>query len=219
MLQDGEKGVIIQRDQQTYAIAPHIPCGIISPEMLRRIADVAEKYQALALKLTAAERIAIIGLKEEDIDNVWQDLKMEPGFAIGVCIRSVRACLGITFCKKGIQDSLSMGMAMDKAYHGMQLPGKMKIGISGCPNNCADSVVRDIGLQGREDGWRIYVGGSAGLKPRIGQVLIESLDDERAKEVISRVVMVFKSHALPHERIGKLIDRIDFDEFKNLVMK
>ncbi|NQU04279.1 MAG: NAD(P)/FAD-dependent oxidoreductase, partial [Syntrophaceae bacterium] len=103
MLQDGEKGVILQRDKETYAVAPHIPCGVVSPGTLRKLADVAEKYNAPALKLTSAARIAIVGLKEEDIENVWADLGMDKGAATGLCVRNVKACPGTTFCRRGIQ--------------------------------------------------------------------------------------------------------------------
>ena len=114
MMQDGEKGVIIQRDKETYAVAPHIPCGVVSPDTLRKLADVAEKYNVAALKITSAARIAIVGIKEEDVDNVWNDLGMAPGAGVGLCVRSIKACPGTTFCKRGIQDSLSMGMKLCK---------------------------------------------------------------------------------------------------------
>ena len=138
VLQDGDKGVIVQRDKKTYAVAPHVPCGIVSPETLRLIADVSEKYGAQALKITSAARIAIIGIEEEDIDSVWQELGMEQGYAVGLCVRSIKACPGTTFCKKGKQDSLSFGLKLDGKYHGMDLPGKFKLGVSGCANACAD---------------------------------------------------------------------------------
>ncbi|MGD8243132.1 MAG: NAD(P)/FAD-dependent oxidoreductase, partial [Desulfobacterales bacterium] len=139
MLKLGEKGTILQRDKQTYAIAPHIPCGITSPEQLRKIADVAEKYGCQALKLTSAARIAIIGLHEEDIDQVWADLGMVPGHAVGLCVRSIKVCPGTDYCRLGLQDSLTMGMRLDDRYHGMELPNKMKMGVSGCTNNCAEN--------------------------------------------------------------------------------
>ncbi|MBT7170353.1 MAG: NAD(P)/FAD-dependent oxidoreductase, partial [Phycisphaerales bacterium] len=145
MLNDGEKGAILQRDKETYAVAPHIPCGVVAPDTLRKIADAAEKYGAAACKITGAARIAIVGLKEEDIDNVWADLGMSPGAAVGICVRSVKACPGTGFCKRGMQDSLGMGMYMDETYHGMQLPGKLKIGVSGCPHQCAETAIKDIG--------------------------------------------------------------------------
>ena len=172
MLKDGEKGVIIQRDKETYAVAPHVPCGVISPDTLRKMADVAEKYNAAALKITSAARIAIVGLKEEDVDNVWADLGMSPGAAVGLCVRSIKACPGTTFCKRGQEDSLGMGMKLDEIYHGMELPGKLKMGVSGCANQCAETSVKDIGLVGGPKGWKIFVGGCAGNRPRLGSELV-----------------------------------------------
>ena len=114
MLKLGEKGAILQNDKETYAIAPHIPCGVVTPELLRTIADVAEKYHASALKITGATRIAIIGLKEEDLDNVWADLNLDKGAAVGLCVRSIRACPGTLYCRLGKQDALGIGMELDR---------------------------------------------------------------------------------------------------------
>ena len=98
MLKDGDRGVIIQRDKKTYAVAPHVPCGVITPETLRKLADVAEKYKVAALKITSAARIALVGIEEADVDGIWEDLGMEPGGATGLCVRSIKACTGTTFC-------------------------------------------------------------------------------------------------------------------------
>jgi NAD(P)H-nitrite reductase large subunit len=215
MLKDGDKGVIIQRDKQTYAVAPHIPCGVVTPETLRKLADVAEKYNAPAMKITSAARIAIVGLKEEDVDNVWQELGMSKGAAVGLCVRSVKACPGTTFCKRGIRDSLSIGMKLDEKYHGMELPGKLKIGVSGCPNQCAETCIKDIGLVGFAKGWKVLVGGKGGALPKLSQELAKDLDDDQALEFVDRVVTFFKENARPHQRIGLMIDRMGgFEEFK-----
>ena len=139
MLKDGEQGVIIQRDKQTYAVAPHIPCGVVKTDTLRRLADVADKYGLQALKITSAARIAMVGIKEEDVNDIWMELGMSPGSAVGLCVRSIKACPGTTFCKRGLQDSLTLGLKLDEKYHGMQLPGKFKMGVSGCPNQCAET--------------------------------------------------------------------------------
>ena len=105
-----EKGAIVQRDRNTYAVAPHIPGGIIlDPDVLHKIADVAKKYQAQALKLTMAQRIAIVGIKEEDIDKVWEELGMDKGHAIGLCVRSVKICPATHFCKRAQQDGVTLG--------------------------------------------------------------------------------------------------------------
>ena len=97
MLKLGEKGAIPQKDKTTYAIAPHIPCGVVTPDLLRKLADVSEKYNAQAIKITGATRIAIVGLMEDDIDKVWNELELAKGAAVGLCVRSIRACPGTTF--------------------------------------------------------------------------------------------------------------------------
>ena len=218
MLKDGEKGAIIQRDKETYAVAPHLPCGVVTPATLRKLADVAEKYAAAALKLTSAARIAIVGLKEEDLDGVWDDLGMSPGAAVGLCVRSVKACPGTTFCKRGQQDSLSLGMQLDEKYHGMQMPGKLKIGVSGCPNQCAETCIKDVGLVGRRSGWTVLVGGNGGGKPRLAQNLAEELATDDALALVDRVIGFFRENAKPHERIGRMIERIGIDAFRDGIL-
>jgi NAD(P)H-nitrite reductase large subunit len=218
MLQDGEKGVIIQRDKQTYAVAPHIPCGVVSPEVLRKLADVAEKYNAAALKITSAARIAIVGLKEEDVDGVWADLGMPPGAAVGLCVRSVKACPGTTFCKRGQQDSLGLGFNLDEKYHGMEVPGKFKFGVSGCVNQCAETCIKDIGLVGFPKGWRILVGGNGGARPRLSQELARDLTKEQALDLIDRVLEYYKANAAPRQRMGDMIDKMGFDTFSKAVL-
>ncbi len=214
MLKLGEKGAIIQRDKETYAIAPHIPCGVVTPDLLRKLADTAEKYQAQALKITGATRIAIVGLKEEDIDSVWEDLALKPGAAVGLCVRSVRACPGTTFCKIGQQDALGMGMKLDERYHGLELPGKFKMAVSGCNLNCAEGWVRDVGLYGKAKGWTLTIGGNVGAAPRIGQELLSDLEDEQALSAVETVVNYYKENAKKGERLGKMIDRMGFDAVK-----
>ncbi len=218
MLNDGDKGVILQRDKETYAVAPHLPCGVVSPDQLRRLADVAEKYNAAALKLTSAARIAIVGLKEEDVDGAWADLGMNAGAAVGLCVRSVKACPGTTFCKRGQRDSLGMGMYFDEVYHGMELPGKLKMGVSGCANQCAETRIKDIGLVGKTNGWDVYVGGCAGGRPRLGDLLCTGVSDEDAKALVERIVAFFKENAKPRERMGKMIERIGLEALQEAVV-
>jgi NAD(P)H-nitrite reductase large subunit len=218
MLNDGEKGVIIQRDKQTYAVAPHIPCGVVSGDTLRKLADVSERYEAKALKITSASRIAIVGINEKDVDAVWSELGMSPGFAVGLCVRSVKACPGNTFCKRGTQDSLSLGLKFDEKYHGLQLPGKFKIGISGCPNQCAETCIKDIGLVGMPKGWRLLVGGNGGAKPRLSKELTKNINTEEAIEFVEKIIEYYKSNARPHQRLGAMIEKMDFDKFKSAVL-
>lgn len=218
MLEDGEKGVIIQRDKQSFAVAPHIPCGVVQPQTLRRLADIAEKYRAQALKIISASRIAIVGIDEKDVDALWAELGMSPGFAVGLCVRSVKACLGTTFCKRGLQDSLGVGLKLDAKYHGMQMPGRFKIGVSGCPNQCAETCIKDIGLVGMPKGWRVLVGGNGGAKARLSVELAKNLSTEQALELIDGIIEHYKSNAKPHQRLGTLIEKTGFEQFKSAVL-
>jgi NAD(P)H-nitrite reductase large subunit len=217
MLKLGEKGAIAQKGNETYAIAPHIPCGVVTPSLLRTLADVSEKYGAKALKITGATRIAVVGIKESDIDDVWRELGMATGHAVGLCVRSVRACPGTTYCKLGKQDALGMGMKLDEIYHGMQLPGKFKMAVSGCKLNCAESWVRDIGLYGAADGWVLLAGGNVGANPRIAQELLSDLSDDQALAGIEKVVTFYRENAKKGERLGKMIDRIGLDPLLGVV--
>lgn len=217
-LKDGDKGVVLQRDKETYAIAPHLACGVVTPAQLRKLADVAEKYNAAALKVTSAARIAVVGIKEADIDAIWHDLGIPPGHAVGMCVRSIKACPGTAFCRLGQQDSLGMGMKLDEIYHGMDLPSKTKIGVSGCRNQCAENCIKDIGLYGKKDGWVLTVGGKGTGKPRLADTLVEDIDSEQALELIEKVVSYYKENAKKAERIGAMIDRLGLDALKTAVL-
>ena len=208
-----DKGAVLQRDKKTYAIAPHVPAGLITSDQLRKLADVADKYNAKAIKITAAQRIALVGLEENDIDSAWQDLGMKPGAAIGLCVRSIKTCPGTSFCKRGFKDSVSIGLKLDDRYHGMNLPNKLKIGVSGCPNSCADNHTRDIGLMRTPKGWTVFVGGKGGTIPRLGDRLVMGIPDEKVLDLVDDIVTLYSDNANNKERLGAYIDRVGFEEF------
>lgn len=212
-----EKGAILQQDKETYAVAPHIPGGLTSANQLRKIADVADKYNAQALKLTSAQRIAIVGLQEEQLDEIWADLDEPAGAAIGMCVRSIKICPGTTFCKRGQQDSVTVGLEMDSQYHGMQLPWKFKMGVSGCANDCSEVCIKDVGLIGTPKGWSVRVGGNGGAAPRLSFLLVDKLDKEQATALVEHVVNWFIKND-QKGRLGKFIDKMGFDAFKEDVL-
>jgi NAD(P)H-nitrite reductase large subunit len=214
MLKLGEKGAILQRDKQTYAVAPHIPCGVVTPDLLRRIADVSDKYNAQAIKITGAARIAIIGIQEEDVDAVWQEIQLDKGAAVGLCVRSIRSCPGTTYCRLGKQDALGMGMALDKRYHAKDLPGKFKMAVSGCHLSCSESWVRDIGLIGLKDGWQVVIGGNVGAEPRIAQAVAAGLDDDGTLKAVEKIIQCYQASAKKGERLGRTIERMGLEPFK-----
>ncbi len=216
MLKLGEKGAIPQSVEGEYAIAPHIPCGFVTPDLLRKIADVSDKYNAKVLKITGATRIAIVGLNEDDIDSVWEDLGLDKGAAVGLCVRSIRACPGLT-CKLGKQDAVKMGLTLDEKYHAYELPGKFKMAVSGCKLSCAESWVRDIGLIGDKSGWNLTIGGNVGAQPRIGKQLISGLNDGQVLKAIENTLTCYKENAKKNERLGKTIERVGLEPFEKAV--
>jgi NAD(P)H-nitrite reductase large subunit len=216
MLKDGEKGVIRQKgkDDPTYAIAPHLPCGIVQPAQLRTLADVAEKHQISNLKITSAARIALIGIKEDQVDDVWKDLGLDPGHAVGLCVRSIKVCPGTTFCRLGKQDSLKMGMELDRMYHGMVLPSKMKMAVSGCKIQCAENCIKDLSLYGTQNGWTVCIGGNGSARPRLADVLVEGLSSQDARQMLEDAIAYYKEHS-KRERMGRMVERIGLDKIKS----
>jgi NAD(P)H-nitrite reductase large subunit len=212
-----EKGAIVQRDKETYAIAPHIPGGIMDVSTLRKIADVAEKYNAAVVKITSAQRMAIVGIKETDIDDIWKDLGIPAGAAIGLCVRSIKICPGTTFCKRGQQDSVGVGLKLDEKYHGMELPTKLKMGVSGCQNTCAESSIKDIGLIGTSKGWKLLAGGSSGIKPRLADLIAEELDNDDALKLVENIINFIKENG-QRKRLGWVIEEMGLEKFKSKVL-
>lgn len=211
-----EKGAIVQRDRQTFAIVPHTPAGLITSTQLRKIADLADKYQVSTIKLTSAQRLALIGLKEEDIDAAWQELAEPIGYTTGLCVRSVKICPGIECCKRGLQDSVAVGLELDKRFHGRPLPWKMKLGVSGCPNDCGETCIKDIGLIGTPRGWHLMVGGNGGSQPRLSQRLLEHIpDDQQALAAVGRLIDWFAA-AERKCRLGKLLQDMDIEELRRV---
>ncbi len=211
-----EKGALIQRDRETYAIVPDIKGGLCTPEILRKIADIGEKYELAAIKLTSAARIALVGIKEEDIDPIWEELGMKSANPVGLCVRSVKLCPGTTFCTLGQQDAVGVGIKLDEMYCGMELPSKFKMGVSGCLNCCSESYIKDLGLIGTKKGWKVVVGGNAASKPSLAQPVAEGLTDEEAMATVDKIMNWYKDYPKRH-RLNKVIDDIGLDQFKKEV--
>jgi NAD(P)H-nitrite reductase large subunit len=212
-----EKGAAVQRDMETYAVNPYIPGGLVEPDTLRKIADVAEKYDAKALKLSSEHRITIFGIPFEDVDNIWNDLDMRPGGLSGKIVRPVKFCIGASCCKMGKQKTHEIGLEIDQQFMGTKTPDKMKIAVSGCGNSCAEPAVRDIGLIGTKNGWNVLVGGTAGIRPRIGDLMAENLSDEEVLELMDNIISYYKENE-EVLRLGRFIDQLGFEKFKEEVL-
>lgn len=212
-----EKGASIQRDMETFAIIPYFQAGMIDPPTLHKIANIAEKYDVKMIKTTSEGRISLYGIKENDLNKIWEDLGMKPGGHMGSCVRPVKNCIGNVSCKNGLQNSIEMSREIDELYLGIKTPRKLKIAVSGCPNSCAESYVRDIGVIGTGKGWNLFVGGTCGLKPRIGKLLAKNLSDDDLFRLIGKIIDYYKDHGM-EKRVGAFIDEIGFETFSREIL-
>lgn len=211
------KGAIVQRDLETFSISPHIPGGFADPALLRKIADVAEKYGAKFVKLTGAQRIAIIGIQEEDLDNAWAEFT-DSSKAIGLTIRSIQMCPGTRACKKAKQDSPGLGFSLDKEFYGKPAPAKFKMGVSGCSNCCSDSWMKDIGFYGTDDGFTAVAGGKGGGTPKPGREIATGMSADQAISLARKVIAFYRENGEAPERLGATIERVGFDAFVKAVL-
>jgi len=211
-------GAILQRDKKTYAIVPRTPAGLVTPEALENIARVARKFEIPVIKITSGQRIALVGLKKEDVEPAWKELGLDIGRATELCLHYVQACPGTAVCRYGMRDSLGMGMRIEERLTGMDLPAKLKIGVSGCPMSCGESLVRDIGLIGSKKGWTVSFGGNAGSRVRQGDKLVSGLDDEAAEELVVRLTELYRDKGKKRERTARFVERLGIETIKAEVL-
>jgi len=210
-------GAILQRDKKTYAIVPRIPVGLLSLENLENLVRVVEKHRIPIVKITSGHRLALVGIQKEAVEKIWTDLGMDVGKATELCLHYVQACPGNAVCKFGVQDSLGLGMELEKLFAGRSLPAKVKIGVSGCPFCCGESHVRDIGLFGKKSGWTFIFGGNSAGQPRIGDVIAEDIGREAVIDLTKRCLDFYAENGKKRERTARFIERIGIDEFKKAV--
>ncbi|RXT07259.1 nitrite reductase large subunit NirB [Ammoniphilus sp. CFH 90114] len=201
----------IQKDG-TYSVIPRMYGGVTTANDLRKIADVADKYQVPLVKLTGGQRIGLFGLKKEELPQVWSDLEMPSGYAYGKTLRTVKTCVGKTFCRFGTQDSMGLGIELEKRFERLDTPHKVKMGVSGCPRNCTEAGIKDIGFVGVDGGWEIYVAGNGGTDLRAGEFLAKVKTEEEALELTGAYLQYYRETALYLERTSKWMERIDLKQ-------
>ena len=212
------KDAILQRDKETYAIVPRIPSGLAKLENLKEIVNVVEKYNIPIIKITSGHRLALVGMKGDDVNDIWQDLKMDIGKATELCLHYVQACPGNIVCKYGVQDSLGLGIEIEEFFLGMDFPAKVKIGVSGCLFCCGESFVRDIGIFGRKKGWTVIFGGNSGRQPRVGDIIAEDISREEVIDLTKRCLEYYAANGRKRERTARFVERIGIDKFKKSVL-
>jgi nitrite reductase (NADH) large subunit len=208
----------IQNDG-TFSVIPRMYGGVTSPQELRRIAEVAEKYNVPMVKVTGGQRIDLVGVKKEQLPAVWQDLGMPSGHAYTKGFRTCKTCLGSEFCRYGVGDSTGLGIAVEKRYQGIESPHKMKLAVSGCPRNCAESTTKDIGVVAIEGGkWEIYIGGAAGSQVRKGDVLCIVDSQDAVLLYMGRFMQYYRENAKYLERTYAFVERIGIERLREILL-
>ena len=208
----------IQKDG-TFSVIPPMPGGITSPDQLRRIADVADKYHVPMVKLTGGQRIDLLGVKKEQLPDIWRDLGSPSGHAYGKSYRTCKSCVGTDFCRYGVGDSTSLAIKIESKLQGIQSPHKMKLATAGCPRNCSEAMVKDFGAVAIEGGkWELYIGGAAGSHVRKGDLLCTVDSHEQVMKYMSRFIQYYRENGKYLERTYGFIDRIGIDNIRAVVV-
>ena len=209
----------IQRDG-TFSVVPRIYAGVTTPDELMRIAQVAIKYQVKMVKVTGGQRIDLLGIKKADLPAIWKELGMPSGHAYAKAFRTCKSCVGTDFCRYGLGDSIKLAQTIERRFQGIESPHKMKLATAGCPRNCSEAYVKDIGVVAiGEDKWEIYIGGAAGGTVRKGDVLYTATGHEETVRVIGRFMQYYREHAKYMERTYGFVERIGIDVLKKILVE
>ncbi len=204
---------IRQRDG-SYAVV--LDVVITTPKDLKRIAEALEKHGVKLIKFSESQRMVVVGVDPERLEELCKDAGVRIAPAVGSVVRSVKFCPGKTLCTLGLQDTISLAEKLKK-FEGKKLPSKMKIAISGCPNSCTEPALRDIGLMGTKDGFTLFVGGSAGKKPRIGWKVAENVSPDEALSIVERIIEFYERNGRKGKRLGDLIESMGLEVFRKSV--
>jgi nitrite reductase (NADH) large subunit len=203
----------IQNDG-TFSVIPRIRGGVTSASELRRIANAAEKYNARMVKITGSQRIDLLGIKKSDLPKIWADLGMPSGQAYTKGVRMVKTCVGTEFCRFGVQDAISAGVELERRFENLYTPHKTKMGVTGCPRNCAEVTVKDIGLVGQEGSWQVVVGGAAGKHVRKADLLITVETTDEALEAASLFFQYYRENGNYLERTYDFVERMGIEKVR-----
>ncbi|HXX66129.1 MAG TPA: nitrite reductase large subunit NirB [Polyangiaceae bacterium] len=208
----------IQKDG-TFSVVPEMPGGVCAPGELRRIAEVAEKYDVPLVKLTGGQRIDLVGVTRENLPAIWRDLGMPAGYAWSKSYRTCKSCIGTDYCRYGLGDSMGLAKKIEARFRGLDSPGKLKLATAGCPRNCSEALVKDVGAVAVEGGkWEIYVGGAAGSHVRKGDRLCVVDSHEQALLVSGRFIQYYRENAKYKERTYAFVERLGIAKIRSIVV-
>ncbi|MDV6618133.1 NAD(P)/FAD-dependent oxidoreductase, partial [Pseudomonas aeruginosa] len=208
----------IQKDG-TYSVVPRMWGGVTSAAELRRIADVADKYQVPMVKVTGGQRIDLLGVKKDDLPAIWKDLDMPSGHAYGKSIRTVKTCVGSEFCRFGTQNSTQLGIDLEHDLFNMWSPHKVKLAVSGCPRNCAEAGIKDVGIIGVDSGWEMYIGGNGGIKTEVAEFFVKLKTAEEVREYNGAFLQLYREEAFYLERTVHYLQRVGMAHIRKAVVE
>ena len=208
----------IQKDG-TFSVVPEMPGGVTTPAELMRIAEVAVKYDVPLVKLTGGQRIDLVGISKEDLPRVWADLDMPAGWAWGKSYRTCKSCIGTDYCRFGLGDSMGLAKTIEAKFRGLDSPGKLKLATAGCPRNCSEAMVKDVGAVAiGDDRWEIYVGGAAGSHIRKGDVLCTVTGEDEVLRITGRFIQWYRENAKFKERTHTFIERMGIERARAVIV-
>jgi nitrite reductase (NADH) large subunit len=209
----------IQKDG-TFSVVPRIYGGVTSPAELRRIADVAEKYRVPMVKITGGQRIDLLGVRKEDLPKIWKDLGIPSGHAYTKAFRTCKSCVGTDFCRYGLGDSIALAQKIERRFQGVESPHKMKLATAGCPRNCSEAYVKDLGAVAVEGGkWEIYLGGAAGGTVRKGDLLCTVATHEEVLKYMGRFMQYYREHGKYLERSYHFVERVGIETLRKVLVE
>ena len=206
----------IQKDG-TYSVVPRMYGGVTTAADLKKIAEIAEKYEVPLVKLTGGQRIGLFGVKKEDLPAMWEELDMPSGYAYGKTLRTVKTCVGAQFCRYGTQDSMALGIELEKKFERLDTPHKVKMGVSACPRNCSEAGIKDIGFVGIDGGWEIYVAGNGGVDLRAGDLLCTVKTQDEVMEMTGAYIQYYRETANYLERTSKWVERVGLEHVREVL--
>jgi len=192
--------------------------GETTADELRRIADAVDKYKIPTVKVTGGQRIDLLGVKKEDLVNVWKDIGMPSGHAYAKALRTVKTCVGSEWCRMGTQDSTQMGKDLERAMWRMYAPHKVKFAVSGCPRNCAESGIKDVGIIGVDSGWEMYVAGNGGIKTEVAHFLVKLKTAAEVLEYTGAFCELYRQEGWYLERTVHYVNRVGLDHVKKRIL-
>ncbi|MHB1199951.1 MAG: nitrite reductase large subunit NirB [Polaromonas sp.] len=207
----------IQKDG-TYSVIPRMWGGETTADELRRIADAVDKYKIPTVKVTGGQRIDLLGVKKEDLVNVWKDIGMPSGHAYAKALRTVKTCVGSEWCRMGTQDSTQMGKTLERALWRMYAPHKVKFAVSGCPRNCAESGIKDVGIIGVDSGWEMYIAGNGGIKTEVAHFFTKLKTAEEVLEYAGAFCELYRQEGWYLERTVHYVNRVGLDHVKKKIL-